>query len=139
MPKVMVLGSESSIGGLRNVEELEQSSVQRCQVGGGAAACAGEDERDERAGLQRVEEVVAGGAGSDVTGQQVGHLGERAERAACGPLEQAEDHEGDAEDRDQADDALITGHEEWADAQGTFGTPMALLDLPLTLPLGEQG
>jgi len=59
--------------------------------------------------------------------------------AAGGAFEQAEDHEGDAEDRDQADDPLIAGHEQGADAQGAFGTPMALLDLPLALPLPKQG
>ena len=135
----MELRGEASIGVLRDVEELEQGSVKRCQGGRCAVACSGEVERDEGDRPQRFEEVVAGRAGRDVAGQQVGHLGDRAERAAGGAFEQAEDHERDAEDRDQADDALITGHKERADAQGAFGTAMAVLDLPLALPLREQG
>ena len=65
MLKVMVLGSESSIGSLRNVEDLEQGLVQRRQVGGGSMRCAGEHERDR---TQRFEEVVTGRASRDVTG-----------------------------------------------------------------------
>src|SRR5688572_31047623 len=72
MPKVMVLGGESSIGSLRNVEELEQGSVERHQDGGGPVACAGELKGDERDRAQGFEEVVAGRAGRDVAGEQVG-------------------------------------------------------------------
>src|SRR4249920_1335428 len=127
MPKVMVLGSESSIRSLRNVEEMEQGAVKRRQVGGGTVPCAGEVEGDERDRPQSVEEVVAGRSGSDVASQQVGDLGDRAEGAPGGAFEQTEDHERDAQDRDQADDALITGHKEGSDSQGTFGTAMAVL------------
>ena len=98
--------------------------------------CAGEHERDR---TQRFEEVVTGRASRDVTGEQDGDLGEWTERPSGGPFEQAEDHQRDAEDRDQADDALITGHEAGADAQRAVGTPMAVIDLPLALPLGQQG
>ena len=101
--------------------------------------CAGEHERDEGDRLERFEEVVTGRSGRDVAGEQVGDLGDRAERAAGGAFEQAEDHERDAEDGDQADDALVAGHEEGADAQGAFGAAMTVLDLPLALPLREQG
>src|SRR5262245_52376903 len=107
MPKMMVLGGESSVGSLRYVEELEQGSVERRQVRGCAVACAGEIEGDERDRTEGLEEVVAGGASRDVAGQEVGDLGERGEGASCGTFEQAEDHQRDAEDRDQADDALI--------------------------------
>src|SRR5215216_2529716 len=77
MPKVLVLGSESGIGGLRDVEELEQGSVKRRQVGGRAVACAGELERDERDGAQGFEEVV------DDSGDRIAYVialapGERA-------------------------------------------------------------
>src|SRR5262245_19965431 len=135
MPKVMVLGGEMSIGSLRHVEELEQGLVERRQGRGGTVACAGELKRDEGDGLERVEQVVAGWASGDVPGEQVGDLGAWAEGAPGGAFEQAEDHLGDAEDRDQADDALIAGHEEGADAQRAFGAAMAVLDLPLALPL----
>src|SRR5215204_1897734 len=139
MPKVMVLGSESSIGSLRNVEELEQGSVKWRQIGGGTVAYAGELERHQRDRPQGFEKVVAGGPSRDVTGEQVGDLGEWTERPSGGPFEQAEDHEGDAQDGDQADDALIAGDEKGADPQGALGAPMAVLDLPLALPLREQG
>src|SRR5262245_49708060 len=121
MPNVRVSGSESSIGGLRDVEEVEQGSVERRQGGGCAVAYAGEIEGDERDRAEGFEEVVAGRASRDVAGEQAGDLGERAEGATGGPFEQAEVHERDAVDRDQADDALITGHEEGADTQRAFG------------------
>src|SRR4051812_34716274 len=103
------LRGEPSIRFLRNVEECEQGSVKRCQGGRCAVAYAGELEGDEGDGAQGFEEVVTGRASGDVTGQQVGHLGDRAQRTAGGAFEQAEDHERDAKDRDQADDPLITG------------------------------
>src|SRR5687767_15998410 len=138
MAKLMNLCDKSSIRHLRDVEEMEQGAVKCRQGGGCAVACTGEVERDEGDGPQGFEQVVAGWAGRDVTRQQVGDLGEWAERATGSPFEQAEDHERDAEDGDQANDALITGHEERADPQGTLGAAMAVLDLPLALPLREQ-
>src|SRR3712207_3932347 len=102
MHEVTVLGSQSSIGSLRNIEELEQRSVKWRQGRGGTMACAGDLERDERDGLERFEEIVAGRASGDVASQQVGDLGDRTEGAPGGPFEQAEDHQRDAEDGDQA-------------------------------------
>src|SRR6266545_5915196 len=104
----MELRSESSIDSLRKVEQLEQNPVESGQVGRRAVTCAGELKRYERDGSQGFEQVVAGWASRDVAGQQVGHLDAGAKCAAGGAFEQAEDHERDAQDRDQPDDALIT-------------------------------
>jgi len=38
MPNVMVVGSESGIGSLRKIEEVEQGAMKRGQVGGSAVA-----------------------------------------------------------------------------------------------------
>src|SRR6478609_9312677 len=116
----MVLGSEPGIRSLRNVEEMEQYSVKRGQGGGCSVPYAGEVERDERDRPQSLKEVVAGWAGRDVAGEQVGDLADRAKGASGGAFEQAEDHQRDAQDRDQPNDALIAGHKEGTDSQGTF-------------------
>jgi hypothetical protein len=71
-------------------------------------------------------------------GQPTCHLLPSRQRLAYCPLHQAEDQQGDAQDQQQPDDAPIAGDEQWPDPQRSLGAAMAVLDLSLRLPLGQQ-
>ena len=125
MAKMTALEREMFIVDEGNAEQPQQSLLEWSQVRDQTVAVPGDLDRRERDLAQRLEEIVAGRTGRDMAGQQIRDLGLGAQSPARFALDQVEDQHGQAQDRDQPDDAPITGHKQGPDPKrcrgGKFG------------------